>query len=140
MKISSKCYVEKEMLLFWQNNTVFVKSQIKFVLKYLVFHKKFNKKVNKQSIRNSENWLFDDVSKIYVSTFLQLEVEKNQFDSITTNIQSFLIILLVFLKYWKYEIISMDQKLDDKNPYDSYWLAKRRAINECTFDIVNPFE
>ena len=30
-----------------------------------VFHKKINKKVNKQNIRNSENWLFDDVSEIY---------------------------------------------------------------------------
>ena len=29
-----------------------------------VFHKKINKKVNKQNIRNSENWLLDDVSEI----------------------------------------------------------------------------
>ena len=29
-----------------------------------VFHKKINNKVNKQNIRNSENWLFDDVSEI----------------------------------------------------------------------------
>ena len=29
-----------------------------------VFHKQINKKVNKQNIGNSENWLFDDVSKI----------------------------------------------------------------------------
>ena len=29
-----------------------------------VFHKKINKKVYKQNNWNSENWLFDDVSKI----------------------------------------------------------------------------
>ena len=31
-----------------------------------MFHKKINKKVNKQNIRNSENWLFDVVSEIYI--------------------------------------------------------------------------
>ena len=31
-----------------------------------VFHKKINKKVKKQNIRNSENWLFDDVSEIHI--------------------------------------------------------------------------
>ena len=34
-----------------------------------MFHKKINKKVKKQNIQNSENWLFDDVSKIFTSTF-----------------------------------------------------------------------
>ena len=29
-----------------------------------VFHKKINKKVNKKNIRNSEDWLLDDVSEI----------------------------------------------------------------------------
>jgi hypothetical protein len=35
-------------------------------LKKNVFHKKINKKVNKQNIRNSENWLLDDVSEIQI--------------------------------------------------------------------------
>ena len=33
-----------------------------------VFHKKINKRVNKQYIRNSENWLFDDVIEIFVTS------------------------------------------------------------------------
>ena len=35
-----------------------------------MFHKKVNKKVNKQNIRNSENWLFDDMSEIFMFNFL----------------------------------------------------------------------
>ena len=40
-----------------------------------VFHKKINmnKKVNKQNIRNSENWLFDDVSELLKTPQLSYE-------------------------------------------------------------------
>ena len=42
----------------------------------MCFTKKINKKVNKQDSRNSENWLFDDVSEI-IDTNLQCDM-KNQ--------------------------------------------------------------
>ena len=48
-----------------------------FSLSKIWCNKKINKKVNKQNIRNTENWFFDDLSKIQVKwyQFIQNKVE-----------------------------------------------------------------
>ena len=47
-----------------------------------VFHKKINEKVNEQNNRNSENWLFDDVSEIIVNIVIHLYDVLRKFKSI----------------------------------------------------------
>ena len=58
-----------------------------------MFHKKINKKVNKQNIRNSENWLFDDVSKILNIEILKHSrkiYDKEYEDTVNTQNEAFL--------------------------------------------------
>ena len=48
-----------------------------------LFHKKINKKVKKQNIRNSENWLFDDVSEITILISSSFQAQDSFLDDVS---------------------------------------------------------